>query len=78
MKYKDYYAALDIPRDADLDQIKKAYRKLARQYHSDGATPGAQPSQLTRHSWPPVCHRAYRHCTHPERTGTGLVLGDTP
>ena len=35
MKYKDYYAALDIPRDADLDQIKKAYRKLARQYHPD-------------------------------------------
>ena len=35
MKYKDYYAALDIPRDADLDQIKKAYRKLARQHHPD-------------------------------------------
>ena len=35
MKYKDYYAALDIARDADLDQIKKAYRKLARQYHPD-------------------------------------------
>ncbi len=35
MKYKDYYAALDITRDADLEQIKKAYRKLARQYHPD-------------------------------------------
>lgn len=35
MKYKDYYAALDISRDANLDQIKKAYRKLARQYHPD-------------------------------------------
>lgn len=35
MKYKDYYAALDVPRDADLDQIKKAYRKLASQYHPD-------------------------------------------
>ena len=35
MKYKDYYAALGIPRDADLDQVKKAYRKLARQYHPD-------------------------------------------
>jgi curved DNA-binding protein len=35
MKYKDYYAALDVPRDADLEQIKKAYRKLARQYHPD-------------------------------------------
>lgn len=35
MKYKDYYAALGVPRDADLEQIKKAYRKLARKYHPD-------------------------------------------
>jgi curved DNA-binding protein len=35
MKYKDYYAALGVPRDAGLDQIKKAYRKLAREHHPD-------------------------------------------
>ena len=35
MKYKDYYATLGVPRDATLEQVKKAYRKLARQYHPD-------------------------------------------
>ncbi|BCO25902.1 curved DNA-binding protein [Rhodoferax lithotrophicus] len=35
MKYKDYYATLGVPRDADIDQIKKAYRKLARTHHPD-------------------------------------------
>ncbi len=35
MKYKDYYAELGVTSDADLAQIKKAYRKLARQHHPD-------------------------------------------
>lgn len=35
MKFKDYYAALEVPRDADAATIKKAYRRLARKYHPD-------------------------------------------
>ena len=35
MDYKDYYQALGIEKTATADQIKKAYRKLARQHHPD-------------------------------------------
>src|ERR1700739_4006642 len=35
VQFKDYYETLGVPHDADADQIKKAYRKLARKYHPD-------------------------------------------
>jgi curved DNA-binding protein len=35
LAYKDYYEVLGLPRDADQDAIRRAYRKLARKYHPD-------------------------------------------
>jgi len=35
MDYKDYYAVLGIPRTASEKEIKKAFRKLAREHHPD-------------------------------------------
>lgn len=35
MDFKDYYQILSVARDASADDIKKAFRKLARKYHPD-------------------------------------------
>ena len=42
--YKDYFQVLGVNRGADADAIKKAFRKLARQYHPD-VNPGDQAAE---------------------------------
>jgi len=44
MEYKDYYKILGVDRGADAKEIKKAYRKLARQYHPD-VNPGDEGAE---------------------------------
>jgi curved DNA-binding protein len=35
LEFKDYYKTLDVSRDATAEEIKKAFRRLARKYHPD-------------------------------------------
>ena len=45
---KDYYAVLGVTKDADKPAIRKAYRKLAREFHPD-AKPGDKAAEERLH-----------------------------
>jgi len=45
MDYKDYYTILDVPRDADEQTIKSAFRQKARVYHPDVNTNKAEATE---------------------------------
>ena len=44
MEYKDYYKILGVDKSADEKEIKKTYRRLARQFHPD-VNPGDKAAE---------------------------------
>lgn len=62
MDYKDYYAILGVPRDADEQAIKSAYRRLARQYHPD-----VNPDKATATEKFKEINEAYTVLSDPEK-----------
>ncbi|MCC6193851.1 MAG: DnaJ domain-containing protein [Burkholderiales bacterium] len=76
MKYKDYYGILGLERGAGADEIKTAYRRLARKYHPDVSKEKGAEEKFKEVS------EAYETLKDPEKRkaydqlGTGYRPGD--
>ncbi|MBC7230193.1 MAG: molecular chaperone DnaJ [Actinobacteria bacterium] len=69
---KDYYAILGVARDADQEQIKRAYRRLARRYHPDVAGGDRESEERFKE-----INEAYEVLGDPEKRHRYDLFGET-
>ena len=72
MEYKDYYKVLGVERQASEDQIKRAYRDLAKKYHPD-KNPGDKAAEEKFKS----INEAYEVLKDPQKRKRYDQLGDS-
>jgi curved DNA-binding protein len=72
MEYKDYYKVLGVPKTADEKEIKRVYRKLARQYHPD-----VNPNDKTSEAKFKDINEAYEVLSDPEKRRKYDELGQS-
>lgn len=72
MKYKDYYGILGVERSAAAEDIKKAYRKLARKYHPDVSSDPEGEEKFKEVA------EAYETLKNPEKRAAYDQLGSYP
>jgi curved DNA-binding protein CbpA len=70
-QHDDYYGVLGVARDASMPEIRRAYRRLARQHHPDrnAAPDGAQRFRRLVEAYAvlrdPACRARYDHTLRP-------------
>jgi len=69
MQFKDYYKILGVPRAADADAVKRAYRKLAQKYHPDVSSERNAEDKFKE------LQEAYEVLKDPEKRATYDQLG---
>ena len=70
MSKRDYYESLGLDKNASDEQIKKAYRKLAKKYHPD-----ANPGDKTAEAKFKEISEAYAVLSDPQKRATYDQLG---
>ena len=70
MDYKDYYKTMGVDKDATPEQIKRAYRKLARKYHPDVSSDKNADEKFK------ALGEAYEVLKDPEKKAAYDTLGD--
>lgn len=69
MQFKDYYASLGLQRTATADEVKKAFRKLARKYHPDVSKEADAEARMKE------VNEAYAVLSDPEKRAAYDQLG---
>ena len=70
VEFKDYYATLGVPRTATEEELKKAFRNLARKYHPDVAKDKKGAEEKFKE-----INEAYEVLSHPENRKKYDTLG---
>jgi len=72
VKFRDYYEVLGVPRNAKPEEIKRAYRKLARKHHPDLHPPGQRAKASERFQ---EINEAHEVLSDPEKRAKYDALG---